>query len=479
MPISTFTQPDRTTQSGSAYPANIDGAISVLARSGAAFAPHEQSTPNMTVRVDAGFIYHSTDALGVIAVAAQSTATIVAPTTNPRIDRVVVDVKTGAVSIITGVEAASPSPVYIPEGKYPICQIALTPSTTAITNSMLTDERLGIGAFLAMREMRRLAVRSALSNQIRLTPAVSKNVGLLSITYNPSNLVLVAVGNADGTDAYILFGTALNGISLTEATNPRNVSLFDVVFSNGTYIAVGNPDGTDAYVITSTNASSWTERSNPRNFVLYAVAANGATVVAGGGSDGTDAYLIRSTDTGATWSEIANTAGAEIRDLIYSSAHTAWIGVGNIAGAIFITRSTDNGASFSSVGSLPAIGSLGLVARVPANNYLIATKGTVPSSSYVLSTDGGVTWVQKSLPASLEIYNIKPAGDGLLLSCAYTSYYTEDGVAFFPVPNLSASAMTDLVHVADNANNSIYMVGSADGTNPFFYKTDSIAPMLI
>jgi hypothetical protein len=47
--------------------------------------------------------------------------------------------------VVTGAEAASPSAPAIPSGKLPVCQIALATSTTAITNSLLTDER----AFMA------------------------------------------------------------------------------------------------------------------------------------------------------------------------------------------------------------------------------------------------------------------------------------------------------------------------------------------
>jgi hypothetical protein len=147
MTVATFTQPDRTTQSGSAYPANIDSAIAVLAEIAAAFAPHAQGTPNMTVRVDAGKLHYAT---GVLAIAAQSTGTITAPVTNPRIDRVVIDATTGAVSVITGAEAGSPVAPALTENKLPICKVALATSTTVIANSLITDERVSAAALTAL-----------------------------------------------------------------------------------------------------------------------------------------------------------------------------------------------------------------------------------------------------------------------------------------------------------------------------------------
>jgi hypothetical protein len=139
MGVSTFTQPDYTNQTATAYKTAIDGAINVLKRIAQAFAPHEQTSPNMTVRVDAGYIWSGT---ALTEVAAQSTGTITAPVGNPRIDRVVVDATTGAVSVVTGTPAASPTPPAIPAGKIPVAQVLLQTSSSTITNSMITDERV-------------------------------------------------------------------------------------------------------------------------------------------------------------------------------------------------------------------------------------------------------------------------------------------------------------------------------------------------
>ena len=77
----TFVQPNFTAQDAATYKAAIDAAIAVLAGIGGGFAAHEQSSPNMTVRVDAGVVSSN---FGILAVAAQNTGTITAPSTNPR-----------------------------------------------------------------------------------------------------------------------------------------------------------------------------------------------------------------------------------------------------------------------------------------------------------------------------------------------------------------------------------------------------------
>lgn len=140
MGVATPIQPDHTSQTDTVYKTNIDGSISVLKRFGFGFAPHEQATPNMTVRVDAGVIFAGGNSLQ--AIAAQNSATITAPTSNPRIDRIVMDRFTGSVSVVTGTEAASPSAPAIPWGKVPICQVALVVNQTSIVNADLTDERV-------------------------------------------------------------------------------------------------------------------------------------------------------------------------------------------------------------------------------------------------------------------------------------------------------------------------------------------------
>ncbi len=130
--------PDFTSQTASVYKANIDAGFAVADRLGWAFAPHEQATPDMTLRLEAGAIF---DGATLTEVAAQDTAVITAPSVNPRIDRVVIDRGTGAVSVVTGTEAASPTPPAVPAGKVPVAQVALVVSQSEIVNADITDER--------------------------------------------------------------------------------------------------------------------------------------------------------------------------------------------------------------------------------------------------------------------------------------------------------------------------------------------------
>ncbi len=138
MTVSTPIQPDYTAQDGSTYKANIDGAVDVAKRIGWAFAPHAQSTPDMTVRVEAGHLWSGA---AVTDVAVQSTTTITAPAVNPRNDLVVINGTTGSVSTITGTESASPSDPAVTAGFIPLARVRLTVGMAEITNTDIDDIR--------------------------------------------------------------------------------------------------------------------------------------------------------------------------------------------------------------------------------------------------------------------------------------------------------------------------------------------------
>ena len=146
MTVATYTAPNNTTQDPATYKANIDGGMSVLAAVAQQFAPHAATSPNMTVKVDAGSLMV---AGALVTQAQQTSGTITAPIGNPRIDRVVIDAVTGAISVITGTPAGSPTPPALTAGKLPIAQVLVQTSSTSITNTMITDERTNGGNFAA------------------------------------------------------------------------------------------------------------------------------------------------------------------------------------------------------------------------------------------------------------------------------------------------------------------------------------------
>jgi microcystin-dependent protein len=199
-PVANYAQSNFTSDTATAYKTKIDANSMAAQRVADSFAPHQLATAAMMVALQPGHLFAGTtltevgaqttitttsgsatatvssatgisngmvvSAAGVpnnttatisgttVTLSANATAsatvpatfmqvtgTITAPGGNPRIDRVVIDRLTGALSVITGTPAATPSPPAITSGKVPVCQILLQTSSTSITNSMLTDER--------------------------------------------------------------------------------------------------------------------------------------------------------------------------------------------------------------------------------------------------------------------------------------------------------------------------------------------------
>lgn len=138
--VATFVQPNSAPggQDATNYKGAIDASAKVMSQIAAAFAPHAAATPNMTVIIDAGSFQ-----TGVTRVsqAQQTTAAITAPTTQPRNDLTVIDQTTGAKSVVTGAEAASPADPAIPSGKIAVARVRLTVGMTSITNADIDDLR--------------------------------------------------------------------------------------------------------------------------------------------------------------------------------------------------------------------------------------------------------------------------------------------------------------------------------------------------
>jgi hypothetical protein len=254
MPVDPFVEPDSSVQPAAAYPAIVDGAISATARIGANFAPHAQNAPSMTVAVSAG---HVMDGPVLVERPGQTTGTIVAPASNPRIDRVVVDNLTGAISVVTGAESASPVAPAIPAGTSPIARVSLQSATTAITNSLIVDERdfsnLGVssGALVGVQVFTSSGTYSPTLGTKRVVVEVQGGGGSGgSCAATGATTGSAASGGGSGAYAKAQFTASFAGVSVT-------------VGSGGSAPSAGANDGNPG------GASSF-----------------GALVIAGGGGNG-------------------------------------------------------------------------------------------------------------------------------------------------------------------------------------------------
>lgn len=212
MTTAKFVQPNFTTQDSATYKGSIDASVSVMSRISAMYAPHAADTPNMTIKVDAGsFLYND----AIVSNAQQTTATITAPSSNPRIDLVVIDSYTGVVSVIAGAEGASPSPPALTSGKTPIAQIALIVGQTSILNANITDVRVSMGGAAPIDPAAGTAGLRTLG-----TGAQQACAG------NDSRLSDARACNGSGTSA-ACSGNAATATNATNATNASNADTVD------------------------------------------------------------------------------------------------------------------------------------------------------------------------------------------------------------------------------------------------------------
>ena len=101
------------------------------AKGGGFLLAHEQSSPNMTVKVEDGVAY-----IGATRVvyAGGNSPTMTAPSANPRIDLITID-SAGTIAVVNGAEAASPSVPAYPANKLVICEIYHRVSSTQIRDT--------------------------------------------------------------------------------------------------------------------------------------------------------------------------------------------------------------------------------------------------------------------------------------------------------------------------------------------------------
>ena len=108
--------------------------------SGDDFKASPQSPPDMTVLVGIGTLYDVVSKT-IVVKTAQTSALIVAPSSDPRIDIIHIDRLTGVIGIDTGSENPSPVDPTISDDKLPIARITLATSTITITDAEITDIR--------------------------------------------------------------------------------------------------------------------------------------------------------------------------------------------------------------------------------------------------------------------------------------------------------------------------------------------------
>lgn len=222
--------------------------------------------PSMHVTVDAGTLWNGVTLTEIVE---QITITIVAPTTNPRKDRVVRSRATGVISVVAGAEGASPVPPAVGAGRSPICQISLITLQTSIVNTDLTDERV------ATQRADPILWTSAREIQTPLT--IGPIVRPALTAFNGSDVVFVDSTNRDlrlyrhDGETFAEVGTELNIAALNAAAiaalNATDIALLDdgnldlrlYRLSGGTWTLIGTELPITGVVLPSLTALNGTD----------------------------------------------------------------------------------------------------------------------------------------------------------------------------------------------------------------------------
>lgn len=207
------------------YKAQLDANSQVLKQLGAWFAPQPSSPAAMTVTVNAGSLFVGG---AIVTQTAQTTGTITAPSgSNKRIDRVVIDGTTGAVSVITGTPTTgTPSAPAITAGKLPCAQIGpLLSSTTTIGTSLVIDERVPPAVSIATKS----DMQTGTDNTKQVTPART----------NDHDGVAKAWASWHWTGAAIVIDASFNVSSITRSGTGDYTINFTTAFATANYCVAG------------------------------------------------------------------------------------------------------------------------------------------------------------------------------------------------------------------------------------------------
>lgn len=208
MTVATFVQPDFNVDDPTTYRTKLDGNTAVATAIIDNFAPHAVGTPNMTVQLDAGAI----PGVGAapVQVALQTSATLTAPTSNPRHDIVYIDSATGVIGVATGTEAASPADPAVPAGKIAIARLAMTVGMVSITNSIITDLRAPAMAFGGGSTF------TAISSNTTLT--IGQSGGRFKLT-GVSTAVTLPTPSGNANTSFLLWGGDANTQTISPAAS--------------------------------------------------------------------------------------------------------------------------------------------------------------------------------------------------------------------------------------------------------------------
>ncbi len=184
------------------------------AKGGSFLLPHQQSSPDLTLKIEAGVCY--VGATRVI-YAGGNSPSFTAPTTNPRIDLLVID-NAGTLTRVAGTEAGSPVAPAYPSDKLVICEVYNRTSQTQIFD---TDQ--GAGKGYIYNDVRPFLGGSYIANASQIADGIITQAKLAFSTADvPVGAVLAWLKSLTGAPALSAAFVECNGQTISDAGSPFN-----------------------------------------------------------------------------------------------------------------------------------------------------------------------------------------------------------------------------------------------------------------
>lgn len=281
MNVARWVDPNFTTAPDAAtYKARLDAAHAVAKRFADWFAPHQayaaSPNPDLAVEIDPGYVWNGAT---LVEVGVQTVTGFTIPSAGQhRVDRVVVDSATGVATRVAGT-AATGSPTAsapsVPTGKIPICQVYITSADTAVTNSMITDERVVVTTAAPTTSVqKRHAIQSCVLSSgysALLSAAAGSPTELkFDVDASPTPAVLAFAAGFDSTS-----GSAVDYVSVLTADQSAQGSL---VAGNTNYVSADYASASSvtwgSYVVPPQYGSTFDQKQNS---ILNFEGTNGAT----------------------------------------------------------------------------------------------------------------------------------------------------------------------------------------------------------
>lgn len=251
-----------------------------------------------------------------------------------------------------------------------------------------------------------------------------RNIPLVPV--NTAKLIYQVGGNQmQGVEVVYDNGIALGvAFEFSEVYNPNaNFTALASTYGGGLFVVAGGASGgaTTTLIATSPDGTTWTNRTAPATTTLNALAYGGGVFVAGGG-----AGTIHTSPDGVTWTtRTFPSTLVDVRAITYGNDRFIAVTSDNS----FVARSTDGGVTWVNRTNAPTG-----VSRSVAYSEELRLFCATGNAGLIMTSPDGVTWTQRTSNTTVSLPHVHwgngvfvTGGDGIIITSV-------DGVAWASRP---------------------------------------------